>query len=62
LTARERECLLWTIEGKTAWEIGEILAISQRTVVHHTATAAVKLDAIGKYQAALKALRLGWLR
>jgi DNA-binding CsgD family transcriptional regulator len=61
LTARERECLFWTLEGKTAWEIGEILAISERTVTCHTNAAATKLDAVGKHQAVLKALRLGWI-
>ena len=32
LTAQELECLKWCKEGKTNWEIGEILSISQKTV------------------------------
>ena len=28
-TARELECLKWTMEGKTAWEVGQILSISE---------------------------------
>lgn len=35
LTAREREVLCWTAEGKTACEIGKILSISERTVNFH---------------------------
>jgi DNA-binding CsgD family transcriptional regulator len=35
LTPRELECLRWTMEGKTAWEVGTILSISERTAVLH---------------------------
>ena len=35
LTPRERECLLWAFRGKSAWEIGMILGITQRTVHFH---------------------------
>ena len=62
LTARERECLQWTIDGKTAWEIGMILSISERTAAQHLGTATRKADAATKHQAARKAERLGWLR
>ena len=61
LTARERECLKWTIDGKTAWEIGKILSISERTAAQHLGTATRKADAATKHQAARKAERLGWL-
>lgn len=61
LTARERECLQWTIDGKTAWEIGKILSISERTAAQHLGTATRKADAASKHQAARKAERLGWL-
>ena len=33
LASREAECLRWTMEGKTAWEIGVILGIAESTVV-----------------------------
>ncbi len=33
LSPREYECLDWSAAGKSAWEIGQILAISRRTVV-----------------------------
>ncbi len=32
LTSKEIECLRWCKEGKTNWEIGEILHISEKTV------------------------------
>jgi DNA-binding CsgD family transcriptional regulator len=59
LTPRELECLRWTMEGKTAWEVGAILGVSERTAVLHVTNAMHKLGAINKHQAVLKALRLG---
>ncbi|MGO4571507.1 LuxR family transcriptional regulator [Microvirga sp. 2TAF3] len=35
LTERERDVLLWSAEGKTFWEIGMILGISEATVNDH---------------------------
>lgn len=32
LTRREFEVLRWSAEGKTAWEVGQILSIAERTV------------------------------
>jgi len=62
LTPREIEALRWTMEGKTAWEVGNILGISERTAVLHVNNAAHKLGCINKHQAVLKALRLGLIR
>ena len=59
LTPRELEALRWTMEGKTAWEAGMLLGISERTVVFHVNNAMHKLDCVNKQQAVLKALRLG---
>lgn len=59
LTPREIEALSWTMEGKTAWEVGQILGISERTAVLHVNNAMHKLDSVNKHQAVLKALRLG---
>ncbi len=59
LTARELEALRWTMEGKTAWEMGTILGISERTAVLHVNNAMHKLGCVNKHQAVLKALRLG---
>jgi len=59
LTPRELEALRWTMEGKTAWEVGAILGISERTAVLHVNNAMHKLGCSNKHQAVLKALRLG---
>ena len=62
LTPRELECLRWTMEGKTAWEVGTILSITERTAVLHINNAMHKLGSHNKHQAVLKALRLGLIR
>ena len=59
LTPRELEALRWTMAGKTAWEVGAVLGISERTAVLHVNNAMHKLGCINKHQAVLKALRLG---
>lgn len=59
LTPRELEALRWTMEGKTAWEVGAILGISERTAVLHVNNAMHKLDCTSKHQAVIKAMRLG---
>jgi DNA-binding CsgD family transcriptional regulator len=59
LTPRELESLRWTMDGKTAWEVGAIMGISERTAVHHVNNAMHKLGCTTKHQAVLKALRLG---
>lgn len=35
LTDREKQCLYWAAKGKTSWEMGVILGISERTVNFH---------------------------
>ena len=62
LTPREIESLRWTMDGKTAWEVGNILGISERTAVLHVNNAMHKLGCVNKHQAVLKALRLGLIR
>jgi DNA-binding CsgD family transcriptional regulator len=62
LTPRELEALRWTMDGKTAWEVGNLLGISERTAALHVNNATHKLGCINKHQAVLKALRLGLLR
>jgi DNA-binding CsgD family transcriptional regulator len=59
LSAREREVLSWTQQGKTYWEIGCILGISQRTVKYHFAHIRAKLDAVSASHAVAKAMRMG---
>ena len=62
LTARELESLRWTMEGKTAWELGRILGISEQTAARHINNATQKLGCVNKLQAVLKALRHGLIR
>jgi DNA-binding CsgD family transcriptional regulator len=59
LTPRELEALRWTMDGKTAWEVGALLGITERTAVLHINNAMHKLGCVSKHQAVLKALRLG---
>ena len=56
LTAREREVLLWTAQGKSAWEIGEILGVTKRTINAHVQAATAKLGAANKTQAVVIAI------
>ena len=62
LTPRELESLRWTMEGKTAWEVGNVLGITERTAALHVNNATHKLGCVNKHQAVLKALRMGLLR
>lgn len=57
LTHREREALIWAARGKSAWEIGEILSIAQRTAEEHISTAGRKLGAANKTHAVAIAIR-----
>jgi len=59
LSKKERECLQWVANGKTAWEIGIIMRISEPTVVFHLKNVMKKLDVVNRYQALAVALRLG---
>jgi DNA-binding CsgD family transcriptional regulator len=62
LTGRERECLSWTSHGKTTWEVGEILSISEKTVLYHLTNAMRKLDVYSKHHAVVKALIMGLIK
>ncbi len=57
LTQREEEVLSWVIEGKTDWEIGRILTISQRTVRFHIDNIIKKFGVSNKLQAAVTAVK-----
>jgi LuxR family quorum sensing-dependent transcriptional regulator len=61
LTSREREILAWTQDGKTYWEIGQIIGISQRTVKYHFTRIKAKLDVVSASHAIAKAMRMGLL-
>jgi LuxR family quorum sensing-dependent transcriptional regulator len=59
LTKREREILQWTAVGKTAWEVSQILNISEETVVSHVKAAAAKFDTPNRVATVVAALRRG---
>jgi LuxR family transcriptional regulator, activator of conjugal transfer of Ti plasmids len=43
LSPREFECLEWAAQGKSAWDIGQILGISRRTAAFHLDNVRTKL-------------------
>jgi DNA-binding CsgD family transcriptional regulator len=59
LTSQEERCLRWVAQGKTSWEIGKIMFISEPTVVFHLKNLMKKLDVINRSQALAVAIRLG---
>ena len=59
LSHREGEVLAWLAEGKSDWEIGSILLISEKTVNFHVENAKRKLACGNRIQAAVRAVRLG---
>lgn len=61
LTARQRECLYWTEQGKSARDIGVILGISRRTVEEHLALACEVLCVRTRIQAVVAARGQGLL-
>jgi LuxR family transcriptional regulator, activator of conjugal transfer of Ti plasmids len=61
LSEHERLCLHWTTQGKTAWEVAQIIGRSKATVDFHLRRASAKLDAANKVHAAFKARELDLL-
>jgi DNA-binding CsgD family transcriptional regulator len=59
LSPREKECLLWTAQGKTSDEIATIVGISQETVVFHLKNAMRKFNVYSKHHAVVKAIISG---
>lgn len=59
LTDRERECLLWSARGKSSWDIGMIIGISEFTANFHIRNACAKLQATNRILGITKAIRLG---
>jgi LuxR family transcriptional regulator, quorum-sensing system regulator CviR len=59
LSPREVEILNWAKEGKTSWEIGCILGISERTVKFHFTRIREKLDVSSRCHAVAKAMSMG---
>lgn len=59
LTEREREALLWLSEGKSDWDISNIMDISERTVKFHLRNIFTKLGVYNRQHAVSKALASG---
>jgi DNA-binding CsgD family transcriptional regulator len=59
LTSKEIECLRWCKEGKTNWEIGEILGISEKTVEFHVSNTIRKLGVNNRITAVVKGIQCG---
>ena len=59
LSSREKACLSWTALGKSSWEIGRILSISENTVIFHIKNAMRKLGTSNRTVTAVKAIQLG---
>jgi DNA-binding CsgD family transcriptional regulator len=58
LSGREIECLRWSADGKTSWEIAQILRLSERTIIFHLGNAVQKLGAVNRRQAVVRAIAL----
>ncbi|MBN9548206.1 MAG: LuxR family transcriptional regulator [Alphaproteobacteria bacterium] len=54
LSRREIQCLQWAARGKSAWDIGQILGISERTASFHLDNAKKKLGVRTNIQAAIR--------
>lgn len=59
ITERERQILKWIAAGKSNWEIGKILLISEFTVKNHVQNVLKKMSATSRAQAAIKAVSCG---
>ena len=59
LAVRELETLRWSMDGLTSWEIADRMSISERHATLLLRRAMEKLGCTGKYEAGLRAIRLG---
>ncbi|TKC92735.1 LuxR family transcriptional regulator [Trinickia terrae] len=59
LTPRECECLKWTAQGKSTWEIAKIFNCSEATVNFHMTNIRTKFGVSSRCAAAVKATRMG---
>ena len=58
LTCKEKEVLRYVVGGKTSWEVGRILSMSERTVKFHLRNIYTKLNVANRTQAVTIASRL----
>jgi LuxR family transcriptional regulator, quorum-sensing system regulator BjaR1 len=59
LSRRERQCLQWVAVGKSDWEIGEILSISEKTANYHVEQIKRKYNVATRVQAVVHGIRSG---
>lgn len=59
LTGREIEIMKWLIAGKSDWQIGQILSISQKTVNFHVENVKRKYGVATRIQAVVAAVQAG---
>lgn len=59
LSPREVTILNWIKNGKTNWEVGQILGVTERTVRFHVASIFSKLDVTSRSQAVAAAMEHG---
>ena len=59
LSPREAETLQWAAEGKSEWEIGERMGISEHGVDKHMRSARMKLGTTSRTHAVAEAIRQG---
>jgi len=57
LSCREKDCLMWTAHGKSSWDIGMIMNISENTVNFHLKNAMRKLGTTSRTAAVVKSIR-----
>ncbi len=62
LTARELECVFWACEGKTAWEMAQIVGVAERTINFHLTSVIRKLGAANRQHAVAKAVMYGLVK
>jgi len=61
LTHRELDVLRWVVDGKTNQEIGAVLGISDKTVEKHLEAIFKKLGVASRVEAAVRAVKEGWV-
>jgi DNA-binding CsgD family transcriptional regulator len=59
LSPRENDVLAWTAQGKSSWEIGQILGLAERTVNQYIHSCYRKLEVHNKHHCVAKALVMG---
>ena len=59
LSNRELEALRWSMDGLTSWEVADRMCISERHATLLARRAMEKLGCSSKYEASLRAIRLG---